>query len=759
MSLVSQGRGVSGGTLGGLGVVGSQCLGGSGSPFWVSDPFPIATPSLSCSDPPSQLQPQFHQRAGVVQCGVRLSGKGGHRDRPSCSRVLQSPLCHSQNHRGLATCHRPLTPQRLSGALQLSHGDCPVRYPVSPSGGLDGVPGSPGRLPPGSCSSVFSPLPEVLRGGCGVSVSSPVLRPFLSPSGVHPRHGCYFVHHASPRVSSSPLFGRLSNPGLHLPGTSACEGLPPLAMSSPRGHSKSFEELFCPDSDAGLSRDDPRDFFQGFPDPQTDSEVLPPSSGVLIRPSPSCVGLAESSRDDVVNVRHRSRLSAPHVFPSTSPQCGRSFLARRGSCLLGRWLPQGSSVVVRRLPSSRRPLSGRLPPRSLSFLRRFRSGLGCSSRRSPPLRLVVFPLLALFHQPARAPGDSLCNSGISASPPRSDSSSLLGQLYGSGLPAEAGGHAFVVSERSGSGTSSTLRGSVGSPSASVHSWPSQCAGGFPQPPLSSPRLRVDVVSAGFRGAPASLASHHRPLREVHDAPPSGVLLADVRPDVSGHRCDVEVLGRSAGVCLPAVQPSSSGVGEGACFQRPGADVGGSVLASAPVVPGPYRIAPGDPPLPATKEGSAQTAPLPLLPPEPVRASVNCISYLRRSARQAGFSDAVAGQLAHCRRRSTRVNYQAKWVVYHSWCHRHGHSVSRPTVAKVADFLLSLRRSLSLSYSSIASYRSMLSGFFRFILPELSSYFVLHDLLRSFRLEHPLPSSRGPSLGSSGGAPFSPWPPF
>ena len=70
-------------------------------------------------------------------------------------------------------------------------------------------------------------------------------------------------------------------------------------------------------------------------------------------------------------------------------------------------------------------------------------------------------------------------------------------------------------------------------------------------------------------------------------------------------------------------------------------------------------------------------------------------------------------------------------------------MSRPTVSKVADFLLYLRHSLSLSYSSIASYRSMLSGVFRFSLPELSSHFVLYDLLRSFRLERPLPSSRVP----------------
>ena len=38
---------------------------------------------------------------------------------------------------------------------------------------------------------------------------------------------------------------------------------------------------------------------------------------------------------------------------------------------------------------------------------------------------------------------------------------------------------------------------------------------------------------------------------------------------------------------------------------------------------------------------------------------------------------------------------------------------------------------------------MLSDVFRFVLPELSSHFVLHDLLRSFLLERPLSSSRVP----------------
>ena len=240
-----------------------------------------------------------------------------------------------------------------------------------------------------------------------------------------------------------------------------------------------------------------------------------------------------------------------------------------------------------------------------------------------------------------------------------------------------------------------------------------------------------------------MACHRRPLRDVSEPSPASVFLTHVRPTVSWHGCNVAVVGWAAGLRLPSLQPSSSGLGEGSGFQGPGADVGGSFLASAPLVPGPSGAASGDPPLPSTKEGSSQTATFPSLPPEPVRASADCISYIRRSPRQAGFSDVVASQLTHCRRRSTRVNYQPKWVVYRSWCCRHGHSVSRATVAKVADFLLYLHRSLSLSYSSIASYCSMLSDVFRFLLPELSSHFALHDLLRSFRLERPLSSSRVP----------------
>ena len=253
--------------------------------------------------------------------------------------------------------------------------------------------------------------------------------------------------------------------------------------------------------------------------------------------------------------------------------------------------------MVRRLPSSSRASPWRGSPRSLSLLRCFGPRLGRCAWRPPPLRLVVSPLLALFHQPERAVGHPLRDSGFSASPPGSVCSSVFRQLHGFGLPPEAGGHSLIVPECGGSGTPSPLRGLVSSSASPVHSRPSECSGGFTQPPLSSPRLRVDFVSSGSVGAPASVAS------------------------------DVAVVGRTAGLCFPSIQPSSLGVGEGSGFQRPGADAGSSFLASAPLVPLPSGASSGDPPLPATKEGSSQTATLSSLPPEPVCASADCLSYL------------------------------------------------------------------------------------------------------------------------------------
>ena len=80
--------------------------------------------------------------------------------------------------------------------------------------------------------------------------------------------------------------------------------------------------------------------------------------------------------------------------------------------------------------------------------------------------------------------------------------------------------------------------------------------------------------------------------------------------------------------------------------------------------------------------------------------------------------------------------QLKWSVYRSWSRCQGHSISRPSLSKVADFLWWLCSVRGLSVSSIKGYRSMLSVVFKFHLPALCSHPVLRDFLRSFRVSAP-----------------------
>ena len=74
-------------------------------------------------------------------------------------------------------------------------------------------------LPPGSGSSSLSPLPEVLRGGCGISISGPVLLSFFAPrvfihvmapvSSIMHRHGFRLFRYLDDWLVPCSIFQKL----------------------------------------------------------------------------------------------------------------------------------------------------------------------------------------------------------------------------------------------------------------------------------------------------------------------------------------------------------------------------------------------------------------------------------------------------------------------------------------------------------------------------------------------------------------------
>ena len=128
--------------------------------------------------------------------------------------------------------------------------------------------------------------------------------------------------------------------------------------------------------------------------------------------------------------------------------------------------------------------------------------------------------------------------------------------------------------------------------------------------------------------------------------------------------------------------------------------------------------------------TCSTAPISSPAPEPPPVSPSYVATVQQFACHLGLSRGVANQLSLCRRQSSRRLYQHCWECHRAWYAGRGHSVSSPTVSKIADFLLFL------SVSAIKGYRSTLTLVFKYCLPEHLDSFILRDLISSFAIEHP-----------------------
>ena len=104
--------------------------------------------------------------------------------------------------------------------------------------------------------------------------------------------------------------------------------------------------------------------------------------------------------------------------------------------------------------------------------------------------------------------------------------------------------------------------------------------------------------------------------------------------------------------------------------------------------------------------SAATTAFPSVSRKSPYASSDCVATLRRFASQAGFSATVAGQLALCRRKSTRLNYQARWGKFRQWCRGFHYRYSEPIIPKIAEFLTFLFKTEKAAVSTVKGYRAM-----------------------------------------------------
>ena len=721
--------------LAGLEGQGCGALGCRGAEGGLFSALPQHFSSLQCSHSIAFLQPHLHQRGCSGGGHLRLNCQGccGACSTPF-SGLLQPSVRSVEDLGVMASGHRPLPSQSLCGRVSLSDGDHSVRAPVSASGGLDGLHRSQGSVSSSAGSSCFSSLSSLLVPWHGLPVQSAMLWPFHGSAGLHQGHGSCFSYtpfsgdpYASvPRRLASPVF---------------------LSGVSPEGSSDSPPTLSRVGDCHQPPEVQPRTFtgssvsggrhrlhlFQGFSVGGTHLTAAVNSRRVSVLRLAYRELMAVASRRSFFAGSPSSWRQTEDEVPPALPT---SFLEPSGS--------GGSSVgvdgvssrppVVAPSPSS---LSRSVSPPGVSrptlLVRRLGRGMGCPSRFSSRFRPVGRPTGSVVYQ---RQGTARCSAGsfpVPVSSAGSHGGCLLRQHHSGGLPSQGGRHQVSSPQHLGSGDLALDRIPIHSPSSTVPSGLQQRPGRHPVSPSPAPTYRVVSQHDRLSIFEKTLAGPNRFICHLSQSSLFDLLLTIPGSDVSRHGRVSPVLGRPSGLRVPSGSCHSACSREALGLHGDGAHSSGSSLGPAPLVLGPGPAFAGSSSGPSISSRPLAPASVSSSLPGSPSAQASCLAILQRFTRAAGFSSAVAEQSSLARRPSSRAVYQVRWSIYRGWCHSNGHSVSRPTLAKVADFLYWLRYTRGLSVSSLRGYRSVLSAVFRFHLPSLSSDPVIRDLLRSFRL--------------------------
>ena len=312
------------------------------------------------------------------------------------------------------------------------------------------------------------------------------------------------------------------------------------------------------------------------------------------------------------------------------------------------------------------------------------------------------------------------------------------------VSAELRRDSFFFSELHRSDDSPLGGGSVSSDFPTVYYGETQCASGRSFSPKTDLGLRVVAEAGGLQGFVQEVAGVNRLVCNISKSQMFHIFFSLPRSQCYGDGCASSKLEWVAGICLSSLVSHSGGFEEAPVVLCSSTDYRSSILASEAVVSGSSGSGGRRPGRSSTVQRPSVSAPLSPVSSGSVQAVSSCLETIKRFTRAGGFSRCVAQQVSLARRPSSRAGYQSKWLVFRQWCRSEGHSISRPSLPKIADFLFWLRRSRRLSVSSVMGYRSMLSAVFKSVLPEISPSPVLHGLLRSFQAEAPIREVRSPS---------------
>ena len=687
------------------------------------------------------VRPSLHSRSS---CQASGEGRGRKGIKSRFSGFLQPVILGTKEKRHVAPHHRSVDTEFLCRRSTLQDGNYFFDKSFHSARRLGGFHGSYGRVLSRPDPSQISEVSPILCERRSLPISGSSVRDFDGSQSFYQTHGDRRRSLTVERVDSSPVFRRLavtsvrsessvSRPGEELGGDHFF-GSPSqrreVGVGTVSGLHLCGNEFSDTDQQGKSSTASGRETHgpgKAGSEPITDSgSGLPVSSGGAERSSAVCtVGQTVLTTHSVL-----------------SP------FALEAECRLLSSLDSYSSITTSAsgMVVGRREISDRSAPStsdSVSFSSdRCQSvRMGCAPRTawSHGLGVLVHPGITGAHQQPRTASSSVIDAAIQRPGQGTLCASLHGQHHSSLIHSQTGGDAFLdLVPR----IPSPVRGmSVFKCDSFSQTSPRQteCFGGRAFTPSSDPPFGVDPSAGGSRSdLLGTRGTDGRSVCNPAQSPSPPLCLPNAGPGSLGSGCSVTRLASSESICVPSVHPHSSGIEED---QECGVSrsVSRSVLASEIVV---QRSS--VPPLRLSQSSASEVKPTlskrRVDSHQPRDVSSSRLAVIRDALRKKRFSSRASSLISEARRKSTTIVYNAKWKIFFSWCSARQVDPLRPSMRRIADFLIFLFDVKKLAVSTIRGYRSMLSHTLSFRgIRTIGTDVMLSDLIRS--LEHKRPVSR------------------
>ena len=660
--------------------------------------------------------------------------QGSHRGGPINTGFLQPDVCGTEKNRRFQTDYRPVYLKHLCDEDEVQDGDNKIGHGGRQTRGLDGVGRLTGCLSAGAYAPGQPTLSPLQMGRPILAIPHPLLRPLHGTSSLHSAYGTDLSSNAQARIQAAEIFRRLAHPG-NLEGRDiTSSGVPVTPMPEP-GYPSELGEVFSSTGPGeGISGDgDSVASFEGFPDPGTTTQSgAEPSLVPVTTVSPS-EGLAKTSGPDVF-----SHLLGPQLQETDEKSSNPSravvekiFRARRNAGPAFGRHSSGPTLVVRRGELEQRAIppdgsSGTQPPFRCLFSR-----LGCLSPTPDGQRSLVPAGGDTAHQPAGAESNKASSHAFCSGSKRKGSGTFYRQHDSPGILSKSGRRSLSISQQRSTAHIELGGNTRSHPSTSVHPRDQQRPGGCTEQKRPSPLHRVDPQLGGVSPALETVGLPDNRLVCYKGQLQTGQLCLPIRGSSShSNGCIVVWLEPSGPLCVPSFSTHTKSLEQVEGESEYKADSNSTILATEGVVSRPMVDVSTNTETPAIQVGSPPTTSRKEIPPTSPRATSNRMETIDRLLRHKGFSAKIGRFLARHKRHSTTMNYQCKWNRYRLWCKANGHSVSRATVQKIAEFLVHLREDLKLSTTTIKGYKAMLNGVFSLKGLDLNNDRVIKEIIKT-----------------------------